>query len=308
MTSWRISVLNSTSPDMRPSLSLIAVAKIAFLASALADPIAFAPKDVSQPQPVWQPVYQGIDYRLDELGKPRILRIHTARIDTRAQGIRFFSTPDNGGKPGDVDGRRTASFLKEFDLELAINGTGFNPIVAEGKPVDVLGLSISEGKVVSELDRESRNPVLLITARNEVRIFGGSFQKQDLTNAHQAMQGWYGVGGLLVDNGKVVTEILDIHPRTAVGVSQDGRYLFLTVVDGRQPGLSEGMSLVELAEWMTQQLGCWDAMNLDGGGSTTMVMRNPDASARIVNSPSGGVQRSVANHLGVHAEPLAITP
>jgi uncharacterized protein YigE (DUF2233 family) len=293
---------------MRPSLSLIALAKIAFLASTSADPVAFAPKDASKPEPAWQPVYQGIDYRLDELGKPRMLRIHTARIDTRAPGIRFFSTPDNGGKPGEVDGRRTASFLKEFDLELAINGTGFKPIIAEGGPVDVLGLSISDGKVVSELDRQSRNPVLLITDQNEVRIVGHPFKEQDLKNAHQAMQGWYGAGGLLVDNGEVVTEIFDVHPRTAVGVSQDGRYLFLVVVDGRQPGLSEGMSLVELAEWMKRQLGCWDALNLDGGGSTTMVMRNPDASPRIVNSPSGGLQRSVANHLGVHAEPLAIPP
>jgi hypothetical protein len=292
---------------VRPALILLTIAKAALLASALAEPVVFAPKAPTKVAPAWQPVYQGIDYRLDELSKPRMLRIHTARIDTKASGIRFFTTPDNGGKPGEVDGRRTATFLKEFDLELAINGTGFKPILAEGGPVDVLGLSISDGKVVSELDPQSRNPVLLITARNEVRIFGHPFKRQDLKDAHQAMQGWYGAGGLLVDDGEVVTKTLDIHPRTAAGVSRDGRYLLLSVVDGRQPGLSEGISLVELAEWM-KQLGCWDAMNFDGGGSTTLVVKSPDGSPKVMNSIPGGVQRSVANHLGVHAEPLATPP
>jgi hypothetical protein len=70
------------------------------------------------------------------------------------------------------------------------------------------------------------------------------------------------------------------HPRTAVGFTQDRRYLVLAVVDGRQPGHSRGVSLYELAEILLE-FGCTEALNLDGGGSSTMVIRN-----RVVNSPS----------------------
>jgi len=84
----------------------------------------------------------------------------------------------------------------------------------------------------------------------------------------------------------------DRHPRTAVGFSQDSTKLYLVVVDGRQVGFSIGMSLYELADYMLE----WDihqAVNLDGGGSTTMVVRK-----KVVNSPSDtGGERSVANSL-----------
>jgi exopolysaccharide biosynthesis protein len=70
------------------------------------------------------------------------------------------------------------------------------------------------------------------------------------------------------------------HPRTAVGISADSMRIFFVTVDGRQKGYSAGMSLFELAEYM-QSWGIKQAVNLDGGGSTTMVVRG-----NIVNSPS----------------------
>lgn len=81
------------------------------------------------------------------------------------------------------------------------------------------------------------------------------------------------------------------HPRTAIGRRADGR-LVLVTVDGRQPALSVGMSIPELAALMLE-LGCTEAMNLDGGGSTTMV-----AGGRIVNSPSDATgERPVSDAL-----------
>jgi len=81
------------------------------------------------------------------------------------------------------------------------------------------------------------------------------------------------------------------HPRTALGLYRN--QLVLVTVDGRQPGFSDGMTLWELARLM-QSLGCTDAMNLDGGGSTTMVIRG-----KITNSPSDGWERKVANGLAL---------
>jgi exopolysaccharide biosynthesis protein len=69
------------------------------------------------------------------------------------------------------------------------------------------------------------------------------------------------------------------HPRTAVAKLKDGKFLMMTV-DGRQPGASVGMSLQELAEYLLS-LGAVDAMNLDGGGSTTMYL-----DGKVVNTPS----------------------
>ena len=89
------------------------------------------------------------------------------------------------------------------------------------------------------------------------------------------------------------------HPRTAVGIGSNGRRLLFVTVDGRQPGYSEGMSLVELANLM-RQLGASDALNLDGGGSTTFVVADSSESFRIANRPSDREgERPVANVVAI---------
>lgn len=81
------------------------------------------------------------------------------------------------------------------------------------------------------------------------------------------------------------------HPRSAIGVSRDGRTLWLFAVDGRTTA-SVGMTLVELADAM-RALGAWDALNFDGGGSTTLVI-----DGRVVNTPSDATgERAVGNAL-----------
>jgi hypothetical protein len=87
------------------------------------------------------------------------------------------------------------------------------------------------------------------------------------------------------------------HPRTAIGFSRDSSTLFLFTVDGRSES-SGGMTLVELANVM-RELGAWQAMNFDGGGSTTMVVEG-----RVVNHPSDKEgERAVGNALLVVARP-----
>lgn len=83
------------------------------------------------------------------------------------------------------------------------------------------------------------------------------------------------------------------HPRTVVGVTSDRKVLLVTV-DGRQTGFSAGMTLPELTALMTR-LGATEALNLDGGGSTTMVI-----AGRYVNRPSDATgERPVSNALAV---------
>jgi hypothetical protein len=82
------------------------------------------------------------------------------------------------------------------------------------------------------------------------------------------------------------------HPRSAVALRRDGTVL-LVAVDGRQPGYSDGMTLHELTQLLLE-LGAMDALNLDGGGSTTLAIRGA-----LVNRPSDPVERPVANALVV---------
>ena len=107
---------------------------------------------------------------------------------------------------------------------------------------------------------------------------------------------------ILVKNGKIPSpfsyEIGGRHPRTMVGSSKDGKELLLVTVDGRQQS-SLGMTQTEAANLMIE-LGAYNALNLDGGGSTTMAARKPATeNIRIINSPSDGSPRRVANAIGI---------
>jgi len=111
----------------------------------------------------------------------------------------------------------------------------------------------------------------------------------ELTGAYAAVAG----SPVLVEAGAVVAKLNDVarHPRTAVGIA--GRRVIWVVVDGREPGVSIGMSHHELAALMLS-LGCTSAINLDGGGSSTMWFQG-----QVVNRPSSGRPREVGNALVV---------
>ncbi len=100
----------------------------------------------------------------------------------------------------------------------------------------------------------------------------------------------------ILKDGVVNTSISDgqTAPRTAVGVKPDGSVIFYTI-DGRQKGLSIGATIQMVAQRL-EELGCKNAVLLDGGGSTTLVSTYPDyGTSSGVNSPSEGTPRSVSN-------------
>ncbi len=107
----------------------------------------------------------------------------------------------------------------------------------------------------------------------------------------------------LVRDGEVVQGLeAGAAPRTAIGQRADGSLIFYTI-DGRKSGHSLGASLTQVAERLIE-LGCVTALSLDGGGSTTLSLTEPDATAAgVVNLPSDGVPRAVTNHLFLVASP-----
>jgi hypothetical protein len=130
---------------------------------------------------------------------------------------------------------------------------------------------------------------------------------------------WHGLatviggGPLLVQDGRriddprnpVPDERYVRDPVSAVGISQDGRTMLLVAVDGRQRHLSIGLTQPQLAAYM-QWLGAYQAMEFDSGGSVTMAVRFPGRPwPAVVNSPSDGHERAVANALLVFSMPAA---
>ncbi|WP_379129872.1 stalk domain-containing protein [Paenibacillus sp. sgz500958] len=126
-------------------------------------------------------------------------------------------------------------------------------------------------------------------------------QKVDPTN----LQMMIGGHTILVNNGKAATfsrsttSIGGYRARTALGYSQDGRYVY--VIAAEKNGNSAGMSLTELQSFMTN-IGVWKGLNLDGGGSTTMVDRPLAETSTTLsfNTEYGTEQRSIVNGLGIY--------
>ncbi|WP_030333146.1 phosphodiester glycosidase family protein [Micromonospora parva] len=119
----------------------------------------------------------------------------------------------------------------------------------------------------------------------------------DGSSLHAAVGG----GNVLVRDG-VVQSIADptLAPRTSVGFSADGRKMIMLTVDGRQVD-SRGVTQTEMGRMMAE-LGAHHALNLDGGGSSTLLAREPGAPAvQVENGPSDGTERAVPNGLAIYA-------
>ncbi len=246
----------------------------------------------------WQPIFQGIELLELQAAQPRPMRGYAVRIRLDTNGLRFFATPGNGDAPGDTFGLKTSTFLSRYRCQVAINASPFSPIhKEEGQPQTIESLTISEGQIVSPA--RTSYPALLITKDNQVKIAQPPF---DLKGVHTAVCGF----GIVLQSGKVLPGGKDVHPRTAAGVSQDGTTLYLLVIDGRQPGYSQGATTAEVGQWLAA-LGAYDGINLDGGGTSTLVIEH-DGRPKVINRPihdrKPGTERVAASHLGVFAPPL----
>lgn len=272
---------------------------MAWLYILLAVPFAVmgaAPADEWEPQ--WAPLFNGIDIARLQRQEPEHLSMHAVRIDLHVPGIEFVATSSNGERPLETDGQKTSTFLKQSGCQLAVNASPFTPVRGEeGEPRDILGLAVSRGDAYSGAHKKSG--ALLITRDNKAWFSLPPFNTED---AHTAVGGF----GMLLKGGHVVCSSDKRHPRTAAGLSKDGRYLYLAVIDGRQVEHSVGATLPETAH-LLQRLGAHDALNLDGGGSSTLAIADGSGGAKILNRPIhnhvSGHERVNGNNLGVFARP-----
>lgn len=244
----------------------------------------------------WMPLFPGVAWTEVATAEPRVLRIVAVRVDLEEPGIDFVVTPPNGERPLETDGLRTSTFLRKHGCQVAVNASPFRPIVSrEGESQDVLGLSVSRGERYSE--PEPGCGALVLERGNRARIEAPPVEGRGAQNA-------VGGFGIIVREGENVGSDDALHPRTAAGVSRDGRYLILLAIDGRQADYSLGATTRETADWLLR-LGAFQGLNLDGGGSTAIAIEGRDGAPVLLNRPihSGlpGRERVCANHLGVFA-------
>jgi len=287
------------SPHYYIAIRVAGIAVLALLATGCAFFPGYLRETVlSPPQeaPSWSPLFRGVSrYTYRQLHPP--LHLVAVRIDTTAAGITFVVTPPNGTRPLDTDGEKTSTFLSRNSLQVACNATPYAPDSGQsGAPRDIVGLGASQGIVYSPLKMEFG--ALVIKPDNRVLI-----------SPNPAPPFVAGVGGygLLFNGPQIYAEQSERHPRTAAGTANNGRTLILLVADGRQPAFSVGLTRYELALWLSY-LGAERGLNLDGGGSSALVVEGRDGEPLELNRPvhnmAAGEQAIVGNNIGVRAARL----
>ncbi len=241
-----------------------------------------------------------------EFTGPRPQRVWIARLDLRIAGVRSIVTDpvrfDGADAKFETRCATTLEFAQQTGVQLALNTSAFGPGRSRsGLPMDVVGLAASAGRVYST----PHDP------------YGAMFVGRDGSVALRAPpleagpQPWNIVPGfsMLIDDGRFVVtphQMRDSfggpNPRTALAADRAGQTLWILTVDGRQAGRATGMTLIELAV-LCESLGAWDALNLDGGGSSTLVLESAVGTHEVLNTPVGignkpGSLRPVANNLG----------
>jgi exopolysaccharide biosynthesis protein len=231
----------------------------------------------------WTRVTEGVDYR-NFTGDA--MNVHVARIDLTSGNLRIVATPESQRRA------RVSDFAKKNKAIVAINGDYFTK---EFQPIGLIAGPCGPWKGSKDTTREG----VIAIGDGRAKIFP---QKDVLDQPEEWMEAIVSGWPMIVKSCAPLTAselpgsdgfTRTPHPRTAVGVTKDGATMYFVVAEGRRDGVP-GMTLARLARFMSDELGVCAAMNLDGGGSSAMWIGD-----KIVNRPSDGVEREVANHLAV---------
>ncbi len=257
-------------------------------------------------EPSWR---SAIRYEIEVRNEPRPLRIHRLWIDLQSPhielGVAVGDDPDGDG-PAEAKLTSPIQLAERAGFVAAVNANAWetiklnnewsesNSVNAVQWAADICGWAKSEHGTRSKvepgygslwLDGSSGRPML------------GYLKEEPL--APIAVAGF----SLLIAEGRVLPEPSEVlHPRTAIGFDSERRWILCVVVDGRRKGYSEGMSTRELAELMAES-GCSEALNLDGGGSSILLLRDEAGTLRVMNKPSDLIgPRPVPVILGVRSK------
>jgi hypothetical protein len=266
------------------------------------------PGEIKDPVAFWSEKYD----------VPRVNTVYFLKINLKNPQVEFFVKPTERNELAEGTLTLPDTLMKDSAILALMNANAFAEIRSIpdapkkkgwylGRKVDIQGLVVADGKQISP-DQSDRVAFWL---DNKEQPHVGHPKPNAKVN--QAIADWFSP---LLINGKVVVGKQDndvskldeqdrknakidlsLHPRTMIGFDDKGKWLLLVVVDGRQQNYSMGMSLQEEAELMRAK-GCTQAINLDGGGSSIMMIRDLK-NVTTLNRPSDGEHRPVPVMIGV---------
>lgn len=285
------------------------------------------------PGPVSHP-FVGVTYVDRVATAPRAEHMHIVQVDLTAPGIRVALSPPAGGR--EVVRQSTLAFLTQEHAQIAINAHFFLPFPSADVDAWVIGLAASNGRVYSAFESPEQSfalvadaPALNIDPDNRASIVHRDPRQADGLHVLEPVRLWTALAGsaqIVTDGAVTIPAYADAeHPRapltpgsarhfkngnswydvvtarSAIGLSRDSRTLTLFTVDAK--GDSSGMAVGEVAALLIKDYGVWNALNLDGGGSTSLAMADPKTGVgRLVNTSSDNAAgRTVASSLAIFA-------
>jgi hypothetical protein len=307
------------------------LAVLSFVAAAAWAQFSHATVAVAHP-------YQGVTYIVRSELLPRNVTMHIVQVDLSAPGIRFKLTPPGGTR--DTVRQTTLDFLNQEHAQVAINCHFMLPFPSLDPNANLVGLAASNGRLYSPFEPQPIGPnyvdqgyaivpyapALNIGRGNRVTIVHPNPVYPSAKRVAEPVRLWNTVSG----SAQIVTRGVKTIPsyagslealkplngysdavswyeraraRTAIGVTADNKTLVLFTVD--EAGGSGGMAVGEVADVLINDYQVYDALNLDGGGSTTMALQDPlTQTGRIVNvSSDNPLGRASGSNLAVFARP-----
>lgn len=267
--------------------------------------------------------YPGIFHLSLEREQPRLMKIQLMKIDLKSGRYGFAGTPkpELWGKPmpdfpelNIVTAReRTAAFMEKARQPKEQGGRGLNMVVAVNaspwrpwqdpwnhKYAAHLGLAITDGEVLQADDLGRPSFVVLKNGKIDFRSKENPIALDDIMMSAPGFQVVLSKGEVL----PVAAKATALAPRTGYGLSKERDVFYIVIIDGRQKNYSHGATIGDVAT-LLKEFGAYDALNMDGGGSSTLVVwdtTDGEGKSRMLNHQGGGAQRTVSYNVGIYVK------
>jgi hypothetical protein len=240
------------------------------------------------PARVWLVIYdEATDVAFVRLTQP-LAQVYVAVVDLTQPQARIEIGPNTGKK------RLTSVFARERGCAVAVNGEAGNSPAADSGLGGWTGNLVVNGTPM-QLEDSAQRPFLVFDRRNRARFAPAALvEKLAQPDWHNVIWGRHDV---LRGGAPAVTDNQNRQPRTAMAINAAGTRLVLLVADGRQPGYSLGLTMLEVGK-LLQAFGATDGMLCDEGGSSCMYLAKFGGIANVP-SDNRGTERPTYTHFGV---------